>query len=149
MDQSLVQIIYVSSAAPELNEEALADLLAKSRARNEARGITGLLLHVDGNLIHIIEGEERAVSNLFEKIKRDSRHRGILLLSRRPIKKRDFPDYQMGFKREKTKDLINVLPGFTDIVEKRQITQNATKGRSPFVASLLKTFARTTRLEEI
>jgi hypothetical protein len=147
MDGKLLQIIYVSTAGPELDEHAMLDLLARSRRRNAERGITGLLLQAEGSILHVIEGSEGAISDLFSKIAKDPRHRGVHVLSRRKIGQRDFPDYRMGFKREKLKHLNGSIPGFSDFVENRSISSRGTEGKSRFVAAFLRTFARTTGLE--
>jgi hypothetical protein len=99
MPEELHQIIYISTANEELTEERLLALLSKSQKANKARGITGLLLVSDSNIIQIIEGSKMAVLELYDKIKHDSRHRGVILMSSRKIDQPDFPKFQMGFKR--------------------------------------------------
>ncbi len=143
----LLQIVYVSAATNELNEDTLVRLLADSRKRNAEKGITGLLLYVEGSIIHVIEGEESVVADLFTRIERDPRHRQVSVLSRKHIEQRDFPEYRMGFRREKLDTVAGQLPGFLDIVETRAVSDFARQGLSKSVSAFLRTFARVTGLE--
>jgi acylphosphatase len=147
MGQSLYQLLYLSTAKPELTEDALLDLLSKSQARNAARGITGLLLHSDGNIIQVIEGEREAVESLYAKIESDPRHGGVMALSRKHVSARDFPEYKMGFRRTEKKVLNEQIPGFSSIVETGRISANEFEGLSKLVVIFLKTFARSTGLD--
>ena len=65
---------------------------------NEGQGLTGVLLHKDGNFLQVIEGDETAVAALFEKIRVDPRHAGIQPLLKGAIEKREFPDWSMAFR---------------------------------------------------
>ncbi|WP_162025686.1 MULTISPECIES: BLUF domain-containing protein [unclassified Lentimonas] len=147
MSASVFQLLYLSSAKPELTEESLLQILSESQQRNAAIDITGLLLHSDGNIIQVIEGEQTVVERLFAKIEKDTRHHQVIVLSRKLVTKRDFPEYKMGFKRATSQRLAEELPGFSDIVEKRQLPQATLDGLSRHVEIFLKTFARSTRLE--
>ena len=147
MSSSIFQLLYLSSAKPELTEKALLQILSESQQRNAARDITGLLLHSDGNLIQVIEGAESTVEALFAKIQHDPRHHQVLVLSRKFVEQRDFPEYKMGFKRASAPRLVAELPGFSDIVENRRLPKATLDGLSTRVSILLKTFARSTRLE--
>lgn len=147
MEESLYQIMYVSSARPELTEDALHEILSAAQTNNAKRGISGILLHSDGNLLQLIEGSESQVNLLFDKISQDTRHDKLLVLYRQQVKTRDFPDFKMGFRRVKRQVLQDRFPAFTDIVEKRQLNQASLKGLSKHVSVFLRTFARTTRIE--
>lgn len=147
MSSPIFQLLYLSSAKPELTEDALLQILSESQQRNAARNITGLLLHSDGNLIQVIEGMEETVESLFSKIERDPRHHQVMVLSRRFVEQRDFPEYKMGFKRASRQRLTAELPGFSDVVENRRLPKATLDGLSKHVSILLKTFARSTRME--
>ncbi|MDQ8194876.1 BLUF domain-containing protein [Coraliomargarita sp. SDUM461004] len=146
MSGHLHQIIYISTAEPELTEDALLELLHASEKRNAERGITGLLLHSDGNIIQIIEGPEVATKELYKKICADTRHRGVTLIASTIIEQRDFPQYRMGFKRIKLKNRKKISPNFSPIVEESRLLQQEMKSMSKLVAVFLETFARTTHI---
>jgi hypothetical protein len=57
-----------------------------------------MLLYRDGNFLQVLEGPASAVDTLVDKIKRDSRHHGLILMSRRGIEERQFADWQMAFR---------------------------------------------------
>jgi hypothetical protein len=69
------QLLYVSNAARDIAPRALDAILSASRANNVLLGITGLLLHIDGGFLQILEGDERAVRELYARIAADRRHR--------------------------------------------------------------------------
>lgn len=147
-NEEIFQIIYISSANDELTEDALLKLLASSQQRNASRGITGILLHSDGNIIQVIEGPREAVETLYVKIAADLRHRGVTLVARKAVLQRDFPDYKMGFKRAKKSDFHEQLPGFTDVVEQKAVSEEQLKGLSTLVATFIRSFAKVTRIEQ-
>ena len=147
MSEKLHQIIYISTANRELTEDALLELLSASQKRNAAKEITGLLLHSDGNIIQVIEGPEAAAKSLYEKIAADTRHRGVTLVSSRAITKRDFPEFKMGFKRARSVDFKEQLPGFTDVVERRSVSDEQLAGLSKMVAIFIRTFAKSTKID--
>ncbi|WP_416276575.1 BLUF domain-containing protein [Pedobacter sp. MR2016-24] len=49
-------VIYISKAGKLLTEEELIDLLEESRAWNLSHGITGMLMYLEGNFLHLFEG---------------------------------------------------------------------------------------------
>ncbi|WP_374499424.1 BLUF domain-containing protein [Zoogloea sp.] len=95
----LVQLIYVSSACRDLSENELYDILESSIRHNTQQGITGVLLYTNGSFMQVIEGEEAAIEETYSRICDDDRHKGIFLLSKEAIAKRDFPRWAMGFRR--------------------------------------------------
>lgn len=109
----MISLIYLSSAVREMTEEELLEILEQSERNNEKVGITGILLYREGNFLQVLEGEPEAVHALYDKICKDSRHRGILKISERPITERDFGAWQMGFVNLETINPDDV-PGFSD-----------------------------------
>ena len=93
------QLLYVSNTESDLALGELDDLLTVSRRNNELMGITGLLLFIDGGFLQILEGEERAVRELYTRIAKDPRHRNLRLMLDRENPGRAFPDWSMGFER--------------------------------------------------
>jgi hypothetical protein len=112
--ESLVSAVYVSSAAKPMAEEEILELLRIARAKNERLGITGMLLYREGNFLQVLEGPASAIDQVIDKIKKDPRHKGLILMSRKPVEERLFPEWQMAFRN------MNKTPG-------------ADQGRSPFL----------------
>ena len=106
----MYRIIYLSSAIDSVNETELENLLEKSRENNRKDDITGILLHIDGDFIQVLEGEKEKVINLYEKIALDKRHKGIINVVEGDLKKRQFKDWSMGYKSTNYKE-INKIQG--------------------------------------
>ena len=53
----MLSIVYSSTAETSFDDVDLAQLMAQSRATNEAHGLTGLLVHRQGRFLQLIEGE--------------------------------------------------------------------------------------------
>jgi hypothetical protein len=94
----LICAVYVSSAHKLLDDAELLELLQVARQNNQRSDVTGMLLYRDGNFLQVLEGPAPAVDALIDKIKRDTRHHGLILMSRRGIEERQFSDWQMAFR---------------------------------------------------
>jgi hypothetical protein len=93
----MYQIIYLSSSVKYINVEDIESLLSQCRKNNLEKNITGALLYIEGNFLQVIEGPEVAVLELFESIKKDKRHKGIITIVNAKVSKRHFPKWNMGF----------------------------------------------------
>ncbi len=71
-------ICYVSNSSLELSEAQIQELLSETQYLNNKNNIKGLLLFSDGNFFQVIEGETAKVNNLWQKIKKDDRHKSII-----------------------------------------------------------------------
>lgn len=91
-------LVYASSAIQPFSRPDLEDLLATSRENNARAGITGMLLYKDGNFMQVLEGDEEAVRELYDKIAADPRHKGEILLQQGFTEERQFPEWSMGFR---------------------------------------------------
>lgn len=104
----MYRVIYLSSAVNSMNEFELDDLLQKSRATNLSNNISGVLLHIDGDFLQVLEGEKQNVMALFEKIKHDPRHQSILTVIEGKIQNRQFIDWSMGYKSTKYQEINKI-----------------------------------------
>jgi hypothetical protein len=93
----LIQCIYSSAATAEFAEYEIPQLLEKTRAANAARGISGMLLYIEGSFFQVLEGESERVDILYQAILADSRHKHVTLIIREPITGRCFGEWSMGF----------------------------------------------------
>ncbi|WP_295881696.1 BLUF domain-containing protein [uncultured Thiohalocapsa sp.] len=93
----IFQLCYLSNATRDMQREDLVDLLSVSRRKNEALGITGLLLYSGDRFIQLLEGEEAAVRELYALISKDERHRDVTLVYEEHVQARTCPDWTMGF----------------------------------------------------
>lgn len=92
----LVRLMYASRAAESINQEALATILRQARSHNPAVGVTGVLCVSDGLFLQVLEGGRLAVSQLYNRIANDKRHRDVALLSYEEIGERRFAGWAMG-----------------------------------------------------
>lgn len=97
MTVRLSHFIYTSVATRPLATEALVDLLQRAREHNESVGLTGMLLHADGNFFQVLEGDVQAIEALYARIERDPRHMHVTRIIREPIARRTFDAWTMGF----------------------------------------------------
>ena len=102
----LVRCLYASRAVAPLSPAILDTILATSRERNPARGITGLLCVSVGVFIQVLEGGRDEVCELFNAIISDPRHEHVRLLTYEEIRQRKFGAWTMG-----QVDLTKINPG--------------------------------------
>lgn len=93
----LVSLVYVSSSRRHLDDPEILEILRTSQKNNARRDITGMLLYKEGNFLQVLEGSDTAVAELMETLERDDRHRGLIVLSKKPIHERQFPNWSMAF----------------------------------------------------
>ncbi len=91
-------MIYASSATIRLSQRDLLALLKLSRAKNEACGLTGMLLYRDGTYLQFLEGQRSDVDRLFTRLQVDRRHSDVRLLREGVLPKRLFPEWSMAYK---------------------------------------------------
>lgn len=101
MSEELYRLVYVSRSAgldgAGRMEAAVADILAQSRANNARAGITGSLLFSAGLFAQTLEGPMDAVTETFERIQCDPRHRDTVILQAGRIGRRDFGEWCMAY----------------------------------------------------
>lgn len=90
----MFNIAYVSEPTADFDEGQLGELVAKSREWNANQAITGLLFFDGRFFVQFLEGDEDAVTSLFAKIMRDSRHR-VSAVHRRSATGKLFPAWDM------------------------------------------------------
>lgn len=112
------RIIYLSSAEIHFSEEEIISLLKKSRLYNIQRDITGMLIYIDGNFLQVLEGDKKEVINLYEKIKEDCKHKGLICVFDDQTENRQFPDWSMGFCSSKY-DILRKMSGYENFDKKK------------------------------
>lgn len=94
---TLYHLGYVSTQRRPMTADELLHLLENARAYNEARGITGVLLHRDNSFFQVLEGAESDVRAIFSRVTSDPRHERVEVLFDEPVEEREFADWRMGF----------------------------------------------------
>jgi hypothetical protein len=91
-------LLYISRMKEEYNKEDIEYMLNLFREKNKENGISGLMLYYEGNIIQYIEGNKKDVYILYNNIKNDIRHYNITKVIDESVIKRNFVNWQMGFK---------------------------------------------------
>lgn len=103
----LYELIYRSTAKPGLSESDLKDILRTAHSFNKANNITGCLLYHEGQFLQMLEGEFQVLLQLYDRIKRDPRHREFLLMHMKETDYRVYSNWTMAFKSLTDTDLRN------------------------------------------
>jgi hypothetical protein len=91
----VLQIVYISTTAGAVDRATLASVLDTSRRNNGRDGISGFLFCDGKRFLQALEGEAAAVETALERIRRDPRHRAVVVLSRREVPAREFGAWAM------------------------------------------------------
>ena len=146
MSQSaLHMLVYLSALQPRLTEPELEALVQDSRTRNTAEGITGVLLHADGDVIQYLEGPEAAVRATFGRIARDPRHRSIVVAVDAVLPARVFPRWLMGHLQVTRSQFLALESADWRAASVRSGTEALTADTTPPGLVLLRSFAENAR----
>jgi uncharacterized membrane protein (DUF373 family)/acylphosphatase len=136
----MIQIAYISKATQSMSQDDLEEILRASRENNGRLGITGMLLYGNNTFVQILEGEEKAVNELINKIKRDPRHADFHVLKKKTIDQREYADWSMGFKQVSGKE-FQAVKGLEQLVEK-DFNRTFLEGHASIVESLMEHFRK-------
>ena len=94
---AVFRLIYRSRSMiePESRRTELGAIFTAARSNNKGLDITGALLITESAFAQTLEGEERAVRALFERIGRDPRHESISVLEEANVDGRVFGRWAM------------------------------------------------------
>ncbi|MFH1815995.1 MAG: BLUF domain-containing protein [Pseudomonadota bacterium] len=94
----LYNVVYCSRSAPGVDAADVERIIASSRRRNPAYGITGLLVFGSGVFFQWLEGPRDSVTALMETLKADPRHDTVVeLCANEEVRERLFPEWDMEF----------------------------------------------------
>lgn len=114
----LTSLVYMSVATDDLTDDQLVAVLREARLRNDALGVSGILLAKGGRFMQVLEGPAWSVEDRFAAILRDPRHQDVQSLSRESIEARRFDGWSMAFGNPTDEDL-RVEPGFNTFLTER------------------------------
>ena len=92
---ALSNLLYISDLTDRVNLDDLLAIQAVSIRNNARQNITGILFHINGNFVQLLEGEEADIRELFDTICEDPRHESVRLLYVRPADERVFDEWHM------------------------------------------------------
>lgn len=88
-------LTYQSRAVTPLSAAELEALAVQARERNHRLGLTGMLLYDSGRFLQTLEGPPDALAQVWESIRRDSRHHKIEVLTEHVIASRLFSGWDL------------------------------------------------------
>jgi hypothetical protein len=106
-------------------------VLVDARRRNREHGITGVLLHSDGNFMQFIEGSPYGVELVYRHIRASRRHRDLIELTDHLADAREFPTWAMGSAQVSASQLVSIVTA----AWKRDFA--ATRGRGDMSSGLV------------
>ncbi|WP_298950906.1 BLUF domain-containing protein [uncultured Nonlabens sp.] len=130
---STYTICYISKAAQELTTQDIKELFKNTSSVNNSNKVSGFLLHSINNFFQVLEGEERHLKNLFEKIQEDTRHSDIYEVYNKHTTHPVFKGYKSEFDIVKSSEDLEILVSY--------LSQNNANSTNLKLKRLLKPFA--------
>lgn len=100
----LKSLTYTSLAALDFRASDLDAIHRVARDLNALDGVSGFLVFNGTHFLQIIEGSEKAIDDLVERLRRDRRHSALEIRDERRITERAFPDWSMELARVGTEN---------------------------------------------
>lgn len=88
-------LTYQSQATVPPSKDELDAIVSQARVRNQANGVTGMLLYEDGRYLQTLEGPPRGLDAIWSSIRSDERHCEIEVLSQHLVASRLFSDWDL------------------------------------------------------
>lgn len=103
---ALYEALYVSTIAPSSPISVVADIAAKSRVKNLAKNITGVLIFDGQRFCQQLEGRQKEVLSLIERISHDPRHTNVTIFHHGPLDERRFKSFSLAFTDVEDMDVL-------------------------------------------
>jgi hypothetical protein len=91
----MFQLLYISSATRPLLRIDVESILFTARRYNRNRQITGMLISSPSHFMQVLEGDEVAVRQIYDRICADPRHRAHVILREMEVAERQFGEWTM------------------------------------------------------
>jgi hypothetical protein len=98
-DAGLIGLIYVSTAARAIDAGDLHEMLQRAQKRNNELGITGVLISRGNTFMQYLEGPTGMVEYIYQRIRKDPLHYGVVEVVRGAIGTREFAGWSMALGR--------------------------------------------------
>lgn len=93
--EPLLRLVYLSTATPGNDRDTTEAILQASSIHNPLSSITGVLCSSVSHFLQVIEGPEREVISLYDRVAKDPRHKDPVLLSIELVNGRLFAGWSM------------------------------------------------------
>lgn len=94
---ALYEVLYVSTLAPDQPPNVVADIAGRARVVNAELDVTGLLIFDGQRFCQQLEGPQKAVLKLIERIRNDPRHVNVEVIHHGPLAGRRFQQFSLAF----------------------------------------------------
>lgn len=95
--RSLVNVLYSSKALTDAFSSEEQGLMDYILLENQKLGITGFLVRTDTHFYQYLEGSERTIHDVLERIRRNPLHTNFKILTQGSSKNRNFPRWYMEY----------------------------------------------------
>ena len=113
---ALYEVLYVSTLAPLHPPRVVAEIAARARHVNAELDVTGLLIFDGQRFCQQLEGPQKSVLKLIERIRNDPRHINVEVLHHGPLAGRRFQQFTLAFSTVRT---WTHWPAWSNWTEKR------------------------------
>ncbi|MEP6493527.1 MAG: BLUF domain-containing protein [bacterium] len=127
--ESLIHVIYASTAVAESSEAELAEILRIARRNNERAGVTGMLVASERSFFQVLEGPRVVVDAVFATILADPRHSRVVTIIRERVATRAFGEWSMGFASPSGMESLTT-PGLNDFFSGASCLDDIDAGRA-------------------
>jgi len=121
------RLIYTSQPVKQFSGPELIRLLHDARAYNSIDDICGVLLHRHGYFLQVIEGGIEPIENLLSRLRKDVRHKNIVIIYDGMVGRRVFSNWAMGVADLMSPEL-SLLPGICSDLSARQAVEELIVG---------------------
>ena len=94
---ALYEVLYVSTLAPDQPLSVVAEIAGRARQVNAELDVTGLLIFDGQRFCQQLEGPQKAVLKLIERIRNDPRHINVEVIHHGPLAGRRFQQFSLAF----------------------------------------------------
>ena len=94
---ALYEVLYVSTLAPDQPPNVVADIAGRARVVNAELDVTGRLIFDGQRFCQQLEGPQKAVLKLIERIRNDPRHVNVEVIHHGPLAGRRFQQFSLAF----------------------------------------------------
>jgi Sensors of blue-light using FAD len=103
--KSLHEVVYVSTLAAGTPVNVVGEIARNARIYNAAQNITGVMIFDGNRFCQQLEGEQKKVMKLVERISEDPRHANMQVFYHGPLAERRFKSFSLAFAEVETSDL--------------------------------------------
>ncbi|MDC0338307.1 BLUF domain-containing protein [Flavobacteriales bacterium] len=121
------RLIYTSQPVKQFSGPELIRLLHDARAYNSIDDICGVLLHRHGYFLQVIEGGIEPIENLLSRLRKDVRHKNIVIIYDGMVGRRVFSNWDMGVADLMSAEL-SLLPGICSDLSASQAVEELIVG---------------------